>query len=592
MTTHYISEVEVKEKLNQMRTEPYWWEAPDKAYQEMEQVVGNRWISKDKVARQAYYSRGYGFELVTYLGVCYPPCIVVLPKTTEEVADIVKLCNKHNLPFVPMSSGWIVQATPRFRSDMVLIDLQRMYEWEMDSDNMTITVGPGVRYGHHCQACLEYGLWFINTGGGSGSCVIANTLNYGVSPLNYRMGNAERRAMGMEWVTPEGEIVHSGSWAQGEKGFWGDGPGPNLMGILRGGNTWFGGVGIVTKMSFKAFSFLENSMEALVPEGITPDTYLSFKDLDRIRWINFQFPDRESMEQCAIELSHAQIGAAWTKVPVFWRYLATSKSKENFWEQWNAVKKEDVDNFHLFRGLFVGYTSKKQMEYEYKICEDLMKKYGGKERRTKPSDASWIKNTDANGMWMMTSGYITTDGGQESLQTVFNTGKILGDLLQNKYDSYFLPEKGDVGWWQSNDYGHSAYLEFMLYQNVDHWDPLSPFFDPEVREKGMEWSIQVVPDVDGQTGMYNFFGGLQHPLIYTGTQRSDFQVWIDRFKDEFDPNQVSNPPAPYEIEKMLELLPSDMLPKVRSVIARAKRGKSVSGKTISSGPLTNLREKK
>ena len=572
MTTHYISETEVREKLNQMRRKPYWQEAPEGAFKEMEEVVGSRWITRDKVARQGYCGRGYGSEQYSYLGLSYPPCIVVLPASTEEVGEIVKVCNKYNLPYLPMSSGWMVNAFPRHRPDMVLIDLQRMWEWKIDKENMVVTLGAGVRYGHHCQGCMEYGLWFINTGGGSGSCVIANTINYGVSPLNYRMGNSERRALSLEWVSPGGEIVYSGSWAQGENGFWGDGPGPNLMGMLRGLESWMGGMGIVTRMSLKVFSFLENATKILVPEGIVPDTHLSFKDSDRIRWINFQFPDRKSLEACMIEVSHAQIGAAWTKVPVFWRYIAIAKDKEDFWERWSGVKKEDIDSFHLLRALFVGYTSKKQMEYELKVCTDIMKKYGGKERRTKPSDESWIKNADANGMYMMTSGYVSTHGGQESLRCAFETGKRLGDLLYTDYDPYFLPEKGDVGWWQSNDFGHSAYLEFMLYQNVDHWDPLSPFFNREIQEKGFKWVMEAVPDVNNETGSTNFFGAFHQCLLYKGPHASNFQVWVDRFKGEFDPDGLSNPPAPYDPEKIIESLPAGMLPKVRSIIRRAKRG--------------------
>lgn len=572
MTTHYISETEVREKLNQMRRKPYWQEAPDEAFKEMEEVVGSRWITKDTVARQAYYGRGYGSEQYSYLGLSYPPCIVVLPASTEEVSEIVKVCNKYNLPYLPMSSGWMVNAFPRHRPDMVLIDLQRMWEWKIDKENMVVTLGAGVRYGHHCQGCMEYGLWFINTGGGSASCVIANTINYGVSPLNYRMGNSERRALSLEWVSPGGEIVYSGSWAQGEDGFWGDGPGPNLMGMLRGLESWMGGMGIVTRMSLKVFSFLENATKILVPEGIVPDTHLSFKDSDRIRWINFQFPDRKSLEDCMIEVSHAQIGAAWTKVPVFWRYIAIAKDKEDFWERWNGVKKEDIDSFHLLRALFVGYTSKKQMDYELKVCTDIMKKYGGKERRTRPSDESWIKNADANGMYMMTSGYVSTHGGQESLRCAFETGKRLGDLLYTDYDPYFLPEKGDVGWWQSNDFGHSAYLEFMLYQNVDHWDPLSPFFNREIHGKGFKWVMEAVPDVNNETGSTNFFGAFHQCLLYKGPHASNFQVWVDRFKGEFDPDGLSNPPAPYDPEKVIESLPAGMLPKVRSFIRRAKRG--------------------
>jgi hypothetical protein len=54
------------------------------------------------------------------------------------------------------------------------------------------------------------------------------------------------------------------------------------------------------------------------------------------------------------------------------------------------VAKEEIDSFHLLRALFVGYTSKMQMDYEINVCNDIIKKYGGGERRTRPSDESWI----------------------------------------------------------------------------------------------------------------------------------------------------------------------------------------------------------
>jgi len=579
MTSHYISVEEVQEKAKRLRGREYWWEMSEEAHKEIEEVVGSRWVSRDKVARLAYVCRGYNREFVWFAGQAFPPCCVVLPATIEEVAELVKICNRYNLAYCPASSGWIVSATPRFRADVVLIDLQRMWEWKVDVENKRLTLGPGVRYGFNAQGCFEYDCWFMNPGGGSAACVIPNHLNWGLSPLNYRMGNAERRMMGIEWVSPEGDIVCMGSWSQEEEGFWGDSPGPNLAGILRGHVGQHGSMGIVTRMTLKMFTFVEDTTDALVPEGISPRTHLTFKDLNKIRWINVQFPTRQAMQDCIYKLSHAQVGGVITKVPVFWRVLAASRDRadyrDGFWQDWNKVTKEEIDNFHILRILVCAFTSQKQLEYEVRVLEDIMKEFGGKIRKTKPSDESWLKNADANGMWMMTSGYVSCDGAQESLRCAFATGARLGNLLYEKYGPpVFMNEHADPGWWQANDFGHSGYLEFLVYMNPDHFDPLSPFYKPEVWAKMLKWYLEEVPDIDAETGCTNFFCADSIAMLYQGPHFSDYQVWIDRFKEEFDSRILCNPPSPYDTEQLAELYPS-LLKKSRAQMMRAKRGKSI-----------------
>ena len=578
MTSHYISSEEAQEKLGDLREREYWWEMPEEVHKELADVVGPEWALRDKVARLAYVCRGYNREMVQFAGQAYPPCCVILPATTEEVAEIVKICVRHNIPYCPASSGWIVSATPRFRPDVLLIDLQRMWEWKIDAEDLNLTIGPGVRYGHNTQGCFEHDCWFMNPGGGSAAAIIPNHLNWGLSPLNYRMGNAERRIMGVEWISPEGDIVYMGSWAQEEEGFWGDGPGPNLCGILRGHVGQHGSMGIVTRMTVKIFSFLEDAAEVLVPEGITPRTHMAFKDLGKIGWLNYQMPTRKAMEDCIYKLSHAQVGAAMTKVPVFWRVIAASRDgadyKDAFWKEWNKVTKEEIDNFHILRLLVCAFTSNKQMEYELNVLEDIMKEFGGKQRRTKPSDESWLKNADANGMWMMTSGYVSCDGAQESLRCAFATGKKLGNRLYEDYGPpVFMNEYADPGWWQSNDFGHSGYLEFLVYMNPDYYDPLSPYFRPDLWHKMLKWYLEEVPDIDAETGCTNFFCADSIAMLYQGPKFGDYQVWVDRFREEFDYRVLSNPPSPYDTEQLAELYPSQ-LTKSRAFMKRAKRGKS------------------
>ncbi|MHC5833219.1 MAG: FAD-binding oxidoreductase, partial [Nostoc sp.] len=49
-------------------------------------------------------------ELITYecdglTGYRQRPAVVVLPRTTEQVAQVVKICNQYSIPFIARGSG-------------------------------------------------------------------------------------------------------------------------------------------------------------------------------------------------------------------------------------------------------------------------------------------------------------------------------------------------------------------------------------------------------------------------------------------------------------------------------------------------------
>src|SRR5437899_11163489 len=54
------------------------------------------------------------------------PTVVVLPRTTEEVVAIVKLCARHNLPFIPRGAGTSLSGAVLAVTGGVMITLSRM----------------------------------------------------------------------------------------------------------------------------------------------------------------------------------------------------------------------------------------------------------------------------------------------------------------------------------------------------------------------------------------------------------------------------------------------------------------------------------
>jgi UDP-N-acetylenolpyruvoylglucosamine reductase len=76
---------------------------------------------------------------------------VVMPETTEEVAEVVKYANKNNIPYLPRGNGTLLSMFLETLLDKavslekgIIFDLRRLKKLEIDIDNKTATIGAGV----------------------------------------------------------------------------------------------------------------------------------------------------------------------------------------------------------------------------------------------------------------------------------------------------------------------------------------------------------------------------------------------------------------------------------------------------------------
>ncbi|MFC2002962.1 FAD-binding oxidoreductase [Chloroflexota bacterium] len=499
---------------------------PEEAYRALETIVGTEYISADPVTCRAYNVKSYRAETAFKL-ICTLPECVILPKTTEEVQRIVKVCNRYKIPYTPVSTYWLGNSSPK-RPNELLIDLKRMNKLEIDAKHMYAIVEPGVIYGQLQQEAMNHGLYTMVSGGGSQVSVICNHLNHGWSPLNYRTGLISRRPLGIEWVMPDGEVLRLGSLAINENDyFWGEGIGPDLRGILRGAKGWLGAMGIVTRMATKLIPFQPEKLE---PTGISPDTTLALPQ-KRMRWYNFTMPSREALQKAMYELGRYEIAAAATKVPVLWRYIARAKSKEDFWEQWAKVTPEEVASTHILRILVIGYTSEKQLEYEERVLMDIMDRLGGKLRPTKPTDESWIKNADSAGMWWMSGAYMSVEYVIETIRHGVKQGEAIAEL-KKRFVPPLLDDYGDPGWFQVVELGHGDYSEFLIY-----WDP----YDPE-RYKADQMYLETAK-LNINKGFYTSFLNSQPLWLMGPAYGPNYHLWQIKVKKAFDRDNLSNPPG-------------------------------------------------
>ncbi|MEL6164801.1 MAG: FAD-binding protein, partial [Cyanobacteria bacterium J06628_3] len=89
-------------------------------------------------------------ELITYecdglASYRQRPDVAVLPKTTEQVAQVVKICNKYSVPFLARGSGTGLSggALPIQGCVLIVTSLMRQI-LNVDLDNQRVVVQPGV----------------------------------------------------------------------------------------------------------------------------------------------------------------------------------------------------------------------------------------------------------------------------------------------------------------------------------------------------------------------------------------------------------------------------------------------------------------
>jgi len=225
------------------------------AYRALEDIVGPENVSEDPAVLDAY-----AFEVLA--DVVRPdfshymprPVAVVMPASTEEVQALVRLCNRLKVKVKPLSTGWYHWAAPLRDDEPTLqIDLRRMDRiLEIDEKNMLAVVEPYVVAAQLQAELLKRGLNMNVTGAGASCSILASACAYaGQGPSAYYMGGNAENLLALEWVTPAGEVVRTGSLGSGDGWFCGDGPGPSVRGICRGTLGSRGGLGVYTKCAVK-----------------------------------------------------------------------------------------------------------------------------------------------------------------------------------------------------------------------------------------------------------------------------------------------------------------------------------------------------
>jgi glycolate oxidase len=172
---------------------------------ELISIVGIDNYDDTKVGRLVYsYDATPNFQSM--------PDAVISPRNKQEVAEIVKVCNKYKIPIVPRGSGTnLCAGTCPTEGGIVLLFKHMNQILEIDEENLTITVQPGVITLDMINAVEQKGLFYppdpssmkISTIGGN-----INENSGGLRGLKY--GVTRDYVIALEIVLANGEIIRTG----------------------------------------------------------------------------------------------------------------------------------------------------------------------------------------------------------------------------------------------------------------------------------------------------------------------------------------------------------------------------------------------
>jgi glycolate oxidase len=504
-------------------------------YRELESVLGSKNISENIGVLQAYSKQPFPPGL---LGRKRPDA-VVLPESTADVEAIIKLANRYKFAYIPTGNyNWDV---PR-QDNTVIIDLKKMNRiLKIDEKNMHAVVEPGVTHAQLQAECMKRGLVCNSTWGGSPCSVLANTIFFGVGGLSYRFG-FNRVLLSMEWVLPTGEVMKTGSTGTDGAGyFWPGGPGPDLRGLIRGFFGVSGGFGVVTRIGVKLMPW--PGPAAFPVTGIAPNFETSFP-ADRFRFHLIRYSSLTELIDAMYEIGEAEIGAVLQRFPAVWFQWGTARSKEEFWQEWESGYLQKAAE-NVIAVWLVGFSSKRQLDYEEKALQHIIKNTGGEDI---PSSDRLYKMVDPAllGDWFLcgNSGRIMRPAGTHmiamvALDSIDHSAKVAQRAGEIRKDFDFMDSDKD-DWVCTYDFGWQGDAECLIL--------------PEQTENNMRKAMELAIAGLKSSLQDKTYTVLQlsetHPIL--GPVYGNYHEILKKIKKVLDPKNVANPPNPIQVDEAEE----------------------------------------
>jgi glycolate oxidase len=462
---------------------------------------------------------------------------IVLPKNTAEVQAIVKLCNKQKISFKASSTGWGIWNDPA-TPNAIKLDMKRMnHIVEINEKSLYAVVEPYV-IGAELQAeLMKRGLNMNAVGCGVNSSAMPLTAHAGVGHCGETTSYRERNLLGVEWVTPEGEIIRLGSLGSADEWFCGDGPGPSLRGIICGAVAPQGGFGVFTRAAMKVYPWpgpVDFDIKGVSPHYLPPNMPANFF------YGYYSFPTIKDMCEAQRKIGESEIAfqVMGFNIAMVAANLATNNIEDN---KYLEEFRKQIQG----RGFQVILAGNSLDDFEYKklTLKQIMEEHHGKS--LKPLEDPRI---GAGFVWRCIrisasirecfrirgirqhSAYL---GGSTPFAKEVRYMEKLSEVKQQLIDERLLRDDtaGYIAW--THELGHLGHGE-MLFQMYDSTQ------ETEIKSKGALFGEAEKLAFTYYHGVPSIVGGdASHDKF--GPHACNYHLWLRKVKHAFDADDLSDP---------------------------------------------------
>ncbi len=280
-------------------------------------------LPQDAVIHEPSETRAYECDALTAYKC--PPMLAVLPSTTQQVADVLRICHEEGVPVVPRGAGTSLAGGALPTADCVILGVARMNDvLEVDYDNRFIKVQTGRTNLSVTGAVEEEDFFYAPDPSSQLACAIAGNIamnSGGAHCLKY--GVTTNNLLGVTMVMMDGTVVEIG-------GAYMDAGGLDLLGVICGSE---GQLGVVTEATLRILRKPEGARPVLmgfddnevagqcvsdiIKSGILP---VAIEFMDRLcieaceNFAKAGYPDCEALLIVEVEGSDAEIDSQLAKI--------------------------------------------------------------------------------------------------------------------------------------------------------------------------------------------------------------------------------------------------------------------------------------
>jgi glycolate oxidase len=314
----------------------------------LEAAIGAENVKTSKMERLLYTHDSTQLPKEVQVAFKTVPDIVVRPRSTEDVQKIVKIAAQDGVPITPRgaASWYLAGAVPAYGG--IVIDMAGGMNkiLKIDEDNMTITCQAGASWKNVYDAAWEKGFLLGSYPSSFPSASVAGWISTaGVGMGNYKYGNSGDNIRNMVVVVPSGDIINTGfdHISDASSGY-------NLNRLFVGAE---GTLGVICEVTLKLFTR---------PEVLRP--------------VGYSFEKLEKMGDPIKEITRSRV----QPIHISW-------SDSAFFNFHRKTGHNAPDVGCLLLVTFEG--DKEVVEYEEKVVDAIVAKYGGKKESYELAMHEW-----------------------------------------------------------------------------------------------------------------------------------------------------------------------------------------------------------